>query len=42
VQNFTLLEDVIKTKAGGAVKSYKVINQKNDKDSVNVKINVCV
>ena len=42
MQNFTLLEDVIKTKAGGAVKSYKVINQKNDKDSVNVKINVCV
>ena len=42
VQNFTLLEDVIKTKDDGVVKSYKVINQKNDKDSVNVKINACV
>jgi hypothetical protein len=42
LQNFTLLEDVIKTKAGGVVKSYKVINQKNDTDSVNVKINACV
>ena len=42
VQNFTPLEDVIKTKADGVVKSYKVINQKNDKDSVNVKIKACV
>jgi hypothetical protein len=42
VQNFTLVEDVIKTKAGGVVKSYKVIDQKNTPDSVNVKINACV
>jgi hypothetical protein len=42
VQNFTLVEDVIKTKAGGVVKSYKVIDQKNTTDSVNVKINACV
>jgi hypothetical protein len=42
VQNFTLLEDIMKTKTGGAVKSYKVIAQKNDADSVNVKINACV
>ena len=42
VQNFTLIEDVIKTKAGGIVKSYKVIDQKNTADSVNVKINACV
>ena len=42
VQNFTLLEDVIKTKDDGVVKSYKVINQKNDKDSFNVKIKTCV
>jgi hypothetical protein len=42
VQNFTLVEDVIKTKAGGIVKSYKVIDQKNTADSVNVKINACV
>lgn len=42
VQNFTLVEDVIKTKAGGVVKSYKIIDQKNTADSVNVKINACV
>jgi hypothetical protein len=42
VQNFTLVEDVIKTKAGGVVKSYKVLDQKNTADSVNVKINACV
>jgi len=42
VQNFTLVEDVIKTKAGGVIKSFKVINQKNTADSVNVKINACV
>ena len=41
-QNFTLLEDVIKTKDDGVVNSYKVINQKNDKDSINVKIKACV
>jgi len=42
VQNFTLVEDVIKTKAGGVIKSYKIIDQKNTPDSVNVKINACV
>ena len=42
VQNFTLVEDVIKTQAGGIVKSFKVIDQKNTADSVNVKINACV
>jgi hypothetical protein len=42
VQNFTLVEDVIKTKAGGVIKSFKVIDQKNTADSVNVKINACV
>ena len=42
VQNFTLVEDVIKTKAGGVVKSFKVIDQKNTADSVSVKINACV
>ncbi|HPK54331.1 MAG TPA: hypothetical protein PK114_07685 [Smithellaceae bacterium] len=42
VQNFTLVEDVIKTKAGGIVKSFKVVEQSTGKDSVNVKINACV
>jgi hypothetical protein len=42
IQDFTLLEDIIKTKADGTIKSYKVIHQKNDTDSVIVKINACV
>jgi len=42
VQNFTLVEDVIKTKAGGVVKSYQVVDE-NVKDGIlNVKINACV
>jgi hypothetical protein len=42
VQNFTLVEDVIKTKAGGVVKSFKVIKQENRQESVNVMINACI
>jgi hypothetical protein len=42
VQNFTLVEDVIKTKAGGVVKSYKVIGENIKDDILNVKINACV
>src|SRR5664280_2945952 len=42
VQNFTLVEDVIKTKAKGIVKSYDVIDQTNSPDSVKVKIKACV
>jgi hypothetical protein len=42
VQNFTLVEDVIKTKAGGVVKSYKIIGENVKDDILNVKINACV
>ena len=42
VQNFTLVEDVIKTKAGGMVKSYKVLGEGVKDDVLNVKINACV
>ena len=42
VQNFTLVEDAVKTKAGGVIKSYKVLHQENRADSVNIKINACV
>ena len=42
VQNFTLVEDVIKTKAGGVVKSFKVLNEENRKGNINVTINACV
>lgn len=42
VQNFTLVEDVIKTKAGGMVKSYKVLDEGVKDDVLNVRINACV
>jgi len=42
VQNFTLVEDVIKTKAGGMVKSYKVLGEGVKDNVLNVKINACV
>ncbi|MEE9910175.1 MAG: flagellar assembly protein T N-terminal domain-containing protein [Deltaproteobacteria bacterium] len=42
VQNFTLVEDVIKTKAGGVVKSYTVVSENIKDDILNVKINACV
>ncbi len=42
VQNFTLVEDVIKTQVGGVVKSYKVLDQARKEDMVTVKITACV
>lgn len=42
VQNFTLVEDVIKTRAGGVVKSYKTIDENIKEDILTVKINACV
>lgn len=42
VQNFTLLENMIKTKTTEAIKRYKVLNEKNNADSVNVKVKACV
>jgi hypothetical protein len=42
VQNFTLVEDVVRTKAGGVVKSYRVLRQENSPESISVKINACV
>jgi hypothetical protein len=42
VQNFTLVEDVIKTQVGGVVKSYKVLDQASKEDMVTVKISACV
>jgi hypothetical protein len=42
VQNFTLVEDVVKTKAGGVVKSYQVVDE-NLKDGIlHVTIKACV
>ncbi|KAF0154589.1 MAG: hypothetical protein FD159_2528 [Syntrophaceae bacterium] len=42
VQNFTLVEDVIKTKTGGVVKSYKVVDENVKDDILNITINACV
>ncbi len=42
VQNFVLVEDVMKTQAAGVVKSYNVLNQENTKDTVTVNIKACV
>lgn len=42
VQNFTLVEDVIKTQVGGVVKRFTVLNQQTKEDIVTVKIKACV
>jgi hypothetical protein len=42
VQNFVLVEDVMKTQAAGVIKSYDVLNQENIKDTVTVNIKACV
>ena len=42
VQNFTLVEDVVKTKAGGVVKSYKVLGENVKDDVLTMQINACV
>lgn len=42
VQNFTLVEDVIKTQAGGVVKSYRVLGESVKDDILQVRINACV
>ena len=42
VQNFTLVDEAIKTKVRGVVKSFKVLNQETLKDTVQVKINACI
>lgn len=42
VQNFTLVEDVVKTKAGGIVKSFKVLREENREGNIKVAINACV
>ncbi|MDO8723721.1 MAG: hypothetical protein Q7J31_16060 [Syntrophales bacterium] len=42
VQNFVLVEDVMKTQVSGVVKSYDVLSQENTKDNVTVKIKACV
>ncbi len=42
VQNFALVEDVIKTQVGGVVKRYNILSQKTKEDILMVKIKACV
>lgn len=42
VQNFTLVEDVIKTQVGGFVKRYNVLDETTKADTILVKIRACV
>ena len=42
VQNFMLVDDVIKTQVGGVVKSHKVLKEENKGDTLLVKINACI
>ncbi len=42
VQDFTLVDEIIKTQVGGVVKSYKVLSQDNRADTILVRINACV
>ena len=42
VQDFTLVDEIVKTQAGGVVKSFNVISQDNRKDTLLVRINACV
>ncbi|MBI4633907.1 MAG: hypothetical protein HY742_08445 [Deltaproteobacteria bacterium] len=42
VQNFTLVEDVIKAQAAGVVKSFQVLGQESKSDMLTVRIKACV
>ncbi|MFH2119778.1 MAG: hypothetical protein ABIJ25_05200 [Pseudomonadota bacterium] len=42
VQDFTLVDEIIKTQVGGVVKSYNILSQDNRPDTVLVRINACV
>jgi hypothetical protein len=42
VENFTLIDEAIKTKVGGVIKRFNVLDQENRKDTVLVRIKACV
>ncbi|MCX5832636.1 MAG: hypothetical protein NT140_12250 [Deltaproteobacteria bacterium] len=42
VQNFILVEDVMKTQVAGVVRSYKVLNEASKGETLTVNINACV
>ena len=41
-QDFTLVDEIIKTQVGGVVKSYNILSQDNRSDTVLVRINACI
>jgi hypothetical protein len=42
VQNFTLVDEAVKTKIGGVVKRFNILDQANKDDTVMVRIRACV
>lgn len=42
VQDFTLVDEIIKVQVGGAVKSYTILSQENRSDTLLVRISACV
>ncbi|MDI6725888.1 MAG: hypothetical protein QMD32_02905 [Smithellaceae bacterium] len=42
VQNFVLVDDVIKTQVGGVVKSFRLLGQETKQDVLSVRINACI
>jgi hypothetical protein len=42
VQNFVLIEEVIKKQVGGVVRNYRILKQENREDTVFIRINACV
>lgn len=42
VQDFTLVDEIIKTQVGGVVKSYSILSQDNRSDTIIVRINACI
>jgi len=42
VQNFTLVDDVIKTQVGGVVRNHRVLKEENRGDTLVVRINACI
>jgi hypothetical protein len=42
VQNFILVDDVVKTQVGGVVRSHQVLSEENTGDTLAVKIHACI
>jgi len=42
VQNFDLVDDAIKTQAGGIIKSFRILGEENKSDRMVIRLNACV